>query len=450
MPGAGLPCTFGPPPPVPAYRGGCGDRGAGAAGQGTPKSTSPRNSPKTTPRSTPQPVRSCCPGSPMSGMPPSASCAGPGFVGCSTRLSGRPSPGTPEPRGNSCSSRGITPSSSETRSDSRSRPHLNASQSAPGAYQPSRQGSFEPAFGGTVHSSSHSGFGARQYSAQSSPSPQMMPGSPSAQLGPCPTGPGRAAWLYRSQWPNIDIHDKDMEIMCNWCDSVEAQLAQALPDARDPYLWLDPADQPSAEEDLAPLTRGYTFTDFHQEWDFADASHFEQWCKDRSAIHTETASLVASHLVLPPFGSPAMHPAMAVGNPHVKLISPANALKKNSVDSSTPSLREGGYSGYSSGSSSRNPTMDSCSPRGPRDKGRQHQSQSASALQYDQKRNEILEAQPRCHSFTGPVVLRNATPRKVFPGGGGGALRSSSPLTCRGPSPPIRPRAPQRQCQSAR
>lgn len=86
---------------------------------------------------------------------------------------------------------------------------------------------------------------------------------------------------FKSRWPNLDIPAKDVEVMNWWHDTFEAPLAQALPDARCPYAWLDPASQGPREEALEQLAQPYSFADFRKDWDFPDDSGYQAWKGER-------------------------------------------------------------------------------------------------------------------------------------------------------------------------
>ncbi|CAE8600619.1 unnamed protein product, partial [Polarella glacialis] len=78
-------------------------------------------------------------------------------------------------------------------------------------------------------------------------------------------------------WPNLELDPKDVEAMNWWYSSVEAPLAQALPDARCPYPWLPDTHPPDSHEVLAHLSEPYVFEDWKKTWNHPDDSGFEKW-----------------------------------------------------------------------------------------------------------------------------------------------------------------------------
>ncbi|CAE8701819.1 unnamed protein product, partial [Polarella glacialis] len=78
-------------------------------------------------------------------------------------------------------------------------------------------------------------------------------------------------------WPNLELEPKDVEAMNWWYSSVEAPLAQALPDARCPYPWLPDTHPPDSHEVLAHLSEPYVFEDWKKTWNHPDDSGFEKW-----------------------------------------------------------------------------------------------------------------------------------------------------------------------------
>lgn len=111
--------------------------------------------------------------------------------------------------------------------------------------------------------------------------------SPSASPGAAASREGHASQIHqrsRSLWtPNLAafISPKDADIMGRWCTAVEGPLSAAFPDARCPYVWLDPVTQGPDLGVFDDLRKPWTFAEFKQELDYQDASHFDEWMQAR-------------------------------------------------------------------------------------------------------------------------------------------------------------------------
>uniref|UniRef100_A0A7S4S730 Uncharacterized protein n=1 Tax=Alexandrium monilatum TaxID=311494 RepID=A0A7S4S730_9DINO len=82
----------------------------------------------------------------------------------------------------------------------------------------------------------------------------------------------------RTQWPRLEIAERDVGAAQHWHLVMEPALSRALPDARCPYPWLDPCSSGPEHHREEP----YTFAGFRQGWDHPDSACFERWCEERS------------------------------------------------------------------------------------------------------------------------------------------------------------------------
>lgn len=95
--------------------------------------------------------------------------------------------------------------------------------------------------------------------------------------------------LLRTEWPTLDfIAPKDIDALRRWYSNVSAPLSAAFPDARCPWNFssaLDPVPSPgevfrdASSSDTHNSDFGYSFEDFHQEWDFPEDIEFAGWCQ---------------------------------------------------------------------------------------------------------------------------------------------------------------------------
>jgi len=97
-----------------------------------------------------------------------------------------------------------------------------------------------------------------------------------------------ARFQLRSPWPVLDIPQSDFDLMHHWYDVVEPKMAQTLPDAVCPYIWLDRSVHTVRPEDcLLSQEQSYTFADFTSGWHFPDDSNFEKWCREMTSKGAE-------------------------------------------------------------------------------------------------------------------------------------------------------------------
>lgn len=110
-------------------------------------------------------------------------------------------------------------------------------------------------------------------------------GAPTARQGATP----RMLKL-TSQWPNLDdlIQPKDVAAITNWYSQFEGPLSSAFPDARCPYVWLDPVAKGPDVQALDSFGEPWKFTDFQQGWDHPDVSQFSAWIKSGGRRKRET------------------------------------------------------------------------------------------------------------------------------------------------------------------
>jgi len=103
-------------------------------------------------------------------------------------------------------------------------------------------------------------------------------------------GQGTPRLQPRSRWPKLDILAKDVAAMKEWYAFVEAPLSGAFPDARCPYVWLEPGAKQMPESILAPLAEPYSFRDCKASWDFPDDSKFAEWCEEMMRSRQENVN----------------------------------------------------------------------------------------------------------------------------------------------------------------
>ncbi|CAK9054441.1 unnamed protein product, partial [Durusdinium trenchii] len=92
--------------------------------------------------------------------------------------------------------------------------------------------------------------------------------------------PRSAPRTMRASWPSLEIGRADVEAMDWWFSEFESQLANAVPDSRCLYPWLQQA--PDFKEVEKELSGNFTFKDFKQGWNFMDFSNFSVWYEEQA------------------------------------------------------------------------------------------------------------------------------------------------------------------------
>jgi len=116
---------------------------------------------------------------------------------------------------------------------------------------------------------------------------------------------------------------KDAAALSKWQTLFEGPLASAFPDARCPYVWLDPSSQGPDFGVLETFDRPWAFADFKEEWDYPDDSKFGAWFEERIRSRRQNARTSED---LKPYCPSACKP-IQVDRPHMcNVPTPARAV----------------------------------------------------------------------------------------------------------------------------
>jgi len=102
----------------------------------------------------------------------------------------------------------------------------------------------------------------------------------------------------RSAWPNLELLDKDVEVLQEWHQSMCVR-ANNFSELQCPYPWLDPASPgqgPAKPQEVLQelnLERPFTFSDFKRDYcDYPDDGNFSAWLDDMARISKENINIV--------------------------------------------------------------------------------------------------------------------------------------------------------------